>query len=467
MNSFEGKSKDETEETWTLMRNPPIELERNISFYLLKEEFFMKKTLVSALTTALVVGAASTTFAAANPFSDVPADHWAYDAVSQLAADGVIEGYGDTTFRGNQNITRYEMAQMIAKAMAKTDVSAADKALIDKLAAEFSDELNNLGVRVSNLERNADMVKWNGKAEYTYKSNRDKDANQKKNDDQLLFRLEPTAEVNSNWHVHARLDASTDLQQDNADVNGNHGDSQDTTGKLKRVWAQGDYNNFQVKLGKFAQIDDDSIFDTTFSGAQVAFGNKVTFTAGAGRLDADDYVTTKNDVVTDDAANYQYAGLGYADGKFVGGVDYHHLNADNFDYVVHKDAKSNIEDNANIWLVKAAYQFDKTNGLNGFYANNTSADDFNKAWSVEYDYKGAEAENKGTWGMWAAYRNLGYNTALFSTYDALLQGQKGWEVGANYAPFKNVVATLRYGNGKETWTDDKIENLFGRVEFFF
>ena len=72
----------------------------------------MKKTLVSALTTALVVGAASTTFAAANPFSDVPADHWAYDAVSQLASDGVIEGYGDTTFRGNQNITRYEMAQM-------------------------------------------------------------------------------------------------------------------------------------------------------------------------------------------------------------------------------------------------------------------------------------------------------------------------------------------------------------------
>ena len=72
----------------------------------MKEEFFMKKTLVSALTTALVVGAASTTFAAANPFSDVPADHWAYDAVSHLAADGVIAGYGATTFRGHQNIPR-------------------------------------------------------------------------------------------------------------------------------------------------------------------------------------------------------------------------------------------------------------------------------------------------------------------------------------------------------------------------
>ena len=434
----------------------------------------MKKTLVSALTTALVVGAASTTFAAANPFSDVPADHWAYDAVSQLAADGVIEGYGDTTFRGNQNITRYEMAQMIAKAMAKSDVSAADKALIDKLAAEFSDELNNLGVRVSNLERNADMVKWNGKAEYTYYSHRDKDANKKTNDDQLLFRLEPSAEVNSHWHVNARLDASTDLAKDNKDDNANpslrHGSDsiQDTDVTLKRVWAQGNYGNFQVKLGKFAQIDNDSIFDTSFSGAEVQFGNKVTFTAGAGRQNMDnDSDFTQKFGRNEDTANYQYAGLGYADGKFVGGVDYHHLNADSFQYAKEDGTKQANEDNANIWLAKAAYRFDKTNALNGFYANNTSADELDKAWSAQYSYKGAEAQNKGTWGAWAAYRYLGDNTDLFSTFDVILAGQKGWEVGTNYAPFKNVVATLRYGHGKNIATDHDIENLFGRIEMFF
>ena len=434
----------------------------------------MKKTLVSALTTALVVGAASTTFAAANPFSDVPADHWAYDAVSQLAADGVIEGYGDTTFRGNQNITRYEMAQMIAKAMAKSDVSAADKALIDKLAAEFSDELNNLGVRVSNLERNADMVKWNGKAEYTYYSHRDKDANKKTNDDQLLFRLEPSAEVNSHWHVNARLDASTDLAKDNKDDNADaslrHGSDsiQDTDVTLKRVWAQGNYGNFQVKLGKFAQIDNDSIFDTSFSGAEVQFGNKVTFTAGAGRQNMDvDSDFTQKFGHNEDTANYQYAGLGYADGKFVGGVDYHHLNADSFQYAKEDGTKQANEDNANIWLAKAAYRFDKTNALNGFYANNTSADELDKAWSAQYSYKGAEAQNKGTWGAWAAYRYLGDNTDLFSTFDAILAGQKGWEVGTNYAPFKNVVATLRYGHGKNIATDHDIENLFGRIEMFF
>ena len=76
----------------------------------------MKKTVISALTAALVVGAASTTFAATNPFTDVPQGHWAYDAVAQLAQDGVIDGYGDSTFQGDKNITRYEMAQMVAKA---------------------------------------------------------------------------------------------------------------------------------------------------------------------------------------------------------------------------------------------------------------------------------------------------------------------------------------------------------------
>ena len=66
----------------------------------------MKKSMVAALTAAMVMGAASTTFAAANPFSDVPAGHWAYDAVSQLAQDGIIDGYGDQTFQGDKNITR-------------------------------------------------------------------------------------------------------------------------------------------------------------------------------------------------------------------------------------------------------------------------------------------------------------------------------------------------------------------------
>ena len=76
----------------------------------------MKKSLVLAMAMALGVTASAY---AANPFSDVPAGHWAYDSISKLAAAGVIEGYGDDTFRGDRLMTRFEMAQIVAKAMAK------------------------------------------------------------------------------------------------------------------------------------------------------------------------------------------------------------------------------------------------------------------------------------------------------------------------------------------------------------
>ena len=445
----------------------------------------MKKTLVSALTTALVVGAASTTFAAANPFSDVPADHWAYDAVSQLAADGVIEGYGDTTFRGNQNITRYEMAQMIAKAMAKSDVSAADKALIDKLAAEFSDELNNLGVRVSNLERNADMVKWNGKAEYTYSSLRTEHAKDngkdRVNKDKLKFRLEPTAEVNDHWHVKARLDAVTEMSDDKGSGK-NHDEDQV---KLQRVYAEGVYGNFQTQLGKFGLYTPEQglVFDDELSGANVSFGKDLKATIYAGRLDVSNdkglYLKqTKDDkaVFNDDAANFQGITLQYASpaSKWTGGAAYYHLNSDGFKGVtdsLNKGEKytngKNEEDNANIWSANLGYNFDGTSRLFAAYANNTTADNLDKSWQVIYNYKGAQAANKGSWGAYTAYRYLGTYTSVFGTEDAQKVGAKGWEVGMNYTPFKNVVALAKYFNGKTIDSDRDVDTLWGRIQFLF
>lgn len=428
----------------------------------------MKKTLVSALTTALVVGAASTTFAAANPFEDVPADHWAYDAVAQLAQDGVITGYSDGTYKGQKQITRYEMAVMVARAMAKSQnvtVSGNDKALLDKLAAEFGDELNNLGVRVANLEKNADKVKWNGKAEYDFKRTNTEGqsaADDRHNDEnKVLFRLEPSAEVNNNWHVNARLDAWVDeLDKDKADKNNDNV-------KLKRIYAQGDYTNFSTKLGKFAPIDDDSIFDTTFSGAEVSFGKALKLTAGAGRIAAN------NDKLAApyDTANYQYAGLGYDFGKLSLGADYHHLNTKDIKEYSEKMIKTayskDATDEANIWLAKGAYKFDKNWAVNGYYAENHDADAYHKAGAAELDYKGAQDENKGTWGAWVAYRHLGNNVDLFNTYDAIDAGQKGWELGANYTPFKNVVAVARYGKNKDLHTDVKSDRIFGQVNFLF
>ncbi|MBO5651338.1 MAG: S-layer homology domain-containing protein, partial [Selenomonas sp.] len=119
------------------------------------------KKLLAVVGAACLLGSANVASAAASPFSDVPQDSWAYDAVAQLAADGIVEGYGDGSFKGGRAITRYEMAQITAKAMAKNPTGT-DKALVDKLAAEFGSELKNLGVRVAELERNADNFRVDG-----------------------------------------------------------------------------------------------------------------------------------------------------------------------------------------------------------------------------------------------------------------------------------------------------------------
>ncbi len=421
----------------------------------------MKKTLVSALSAALVIGAASTTFAAANPFSDVPRDHWAYDAVTQLAADGVVEGYGDGTYRGDRNITRYEMAQMVAKAMAKDNLSSSDRALVDRLAAEFADELNNLGVRVSKLEKNADMVKWNGKLEYTYTSERTetaRDGKTKKNDDNLLFRLEPSAEINSHWHVNARLDAETKMDKD-------AGEAGSDKVELKYAWAQGDYGDFQIKLGKMELLTAEAyakpgalIFDHHFSGAEVSFGKDLRVKLQAGRISDEELA---------DPANYQGAELMY-NGRLTAGLGYYRMSSRS--YTGYTGGKERM----NIWGVNAGYSFDKNNFLSAAYArNNSLAMDkkYKKSYQISYDYKGAKPEDRGSWGAYVSYRYLA-GAALGATTDGAMEFTKGVEIGTDYTLFPNVVLSAKYFRGKDlnpvvTNGQDKVSKLFGRVEFFF
>ena len=129
----------------------------------------MKKQLVASLAAAMVLGVAGTSFAAANPFADVPAKHWSYDAVTTLAQAGIVDGYGDGKFQGDKMMSRYEMAQVVAKAMAHSDkADAAQKAAIDKLSVEFASELEGLNVRVSKIEKNASSVKMSGEARVRY-----------------------------------------------------------------------------------------------------------------------------------------------------------------------------------------------------------------------------------------------------------------------------------------------------------
>ncbi len=445
----------------------------------------MRKTLVSTLTAAMLLGTAGTTFAAANPFSDVPQGHWAYDYVNQLAADGVIDGYGDATFQGNKDITRYEMAKMVAKAMAKPNVGSTDKAMLDKLAAEFSDELNNLGVRIANLERNADKVQWHGMLRYDYGSLRyDRapadlyvngqpvaktgDTHVRANNNSTTFRLEPIAEVNDHWKVRARIDAYGDMKKD----------TQGTLG-LKRLWAEGRYGNTTLKFGRMpVGIDMDIMFDTHFSGAQVAFGKKkgLITTINAGRfslnsgneyyLYAQNLAGEKNDAT----ANYQAISFNVSNGRWTNtGVAYHHLNTRTFGYLPGYKNGSQDADEMNTATAKATYHFNKNWALQGNYGHNFSADNYNDSFHYVLGYKDFEnfnTEHQGQWGASIAYRYVGQNVGPTPTY-TMDPGTKGLAISILGNPMKHTYAWLQYEVGKTLMGNDNYKELFGRMEWQF
>ncbi|SFL18667.1 S-layer homology domain-containing protein [Halanaerobium salsuginis] len=152
------------------------------------------KKLTITIALLLVVAFAMPVFGAS--FSDVPSDHWAYSAINKLVAAGIVEGYPDGEFKGQQSMTRYEMAVMVSRALDNIadeqkemaaglttgqaeDVTAIVKALMEKnTSEEFTDaqakkvadivdaltfelkaELKVLGAKVDTLGKDVDEIK--------------------------------------------------------------------------------------------------------------------------------------------------------------------------------------------------------------------------------------------------------------------------------------------------------------------
>lgn len=115
----------------------------------------MKKIAVLVAIAAVAALAAPAFSAMTNPFMDVPMNHWAYDAIGQLAVHHIIDGYPDGLYRGKQPATRYELASVVARALAIVDMTKASKQdveMLKRLVVEFKDELEALGVRVDELD---------------------------------------------------------------------------------------------------------------------------------------------------------------------------------------------------------------------------------------------------------------------------------------------------------------------------
>ena len=251
----------------------------------------MKKILAIAAVAALTAGVSAY---AANPFSDVSPDDWAYQAVSDLSDQGVVEGYPDGTFKGERNMTRYELAQVIARLMAREDqLNAEQKATLDKLAGEYADELANLGVRVSNLEKKVGNISWSGDARMRWKEN-GYNTNGSKTADGWdgRMRINAKAQVNDSTYVRGRFNSSMKFKN-NAEAN--------TSMDVLFVHHQfGDKVGMNLGRNFLTLGQTGMYYDDFFDGAQLFIGDsKLTLEAGYGRMNTwiNDYGQKKDDTV--------------------------------------------------------------------------------------------------------------------------------------------------------------------------
>ncbi|WP_304134231.1 S-layer homology domain-containing protein [Phascolarctobacterium succinatutens] len=414
----------------------------------------MKKSLVLAMAMALGVTASAY---AANPFSDVPAGHWAYDSINKLAAAGVIEGYGDTTFGGDKLMTRYEMAQIVAKAMAKG-------ANVDKLAAEFADELDNLGVRVAALEKKADNVKITGTIKASYSSydgdklNVDGKKAPTNHQGRLRSDLWVKGDINDDWTYSAMFRNQQFFTNDK-------GNSGEEDVAFQRAYVNGKLGGLAVQAGRYNKTDitGGNIHDNRVDGVQVSYGKDVKLTAGYGKA-------TGVDVIAGENKDVAYAELGAKLGAVDAFAGYY-----KFDNLL----KANDDDA--IWTVGLGFDLAKDLKLTGTYlrsdvdtvtVDSVKYNDVDKdGYVVGLAYKGAKAAKAGSWGLNASYYDQGAGTVVAHTMDGIYfdEGFKGYSVGANYALAKNIVAGVTYYDleSKEAKGTPDAQTLWSQVVFSF
>jgi hypothetical protein len=392
----------------------------------------MKKTVVLALALAMGVSA---TALAANPFSDVPAGHWAYGSIAKLAAAGIVDGYGDGTYRGDRLMTRYEMAQIVARAMAKG-------ANVDRLASEFADELDSLGVRVAKLEKKSDNVKITGEARYNYADEHIStnvplhgyDSYDIKNyTSNLRSRIWFTGQVNDNWDYVGMLENLHSMVRDMQTGGQKSLSSESGEGtSFQRAYLQGRLGGARVTAGRqdFTLVEG-NLYDNRFDGIRAEYGQKVKFTGYYGRP-------------TDEAATFHYD-------KFWGANVQAELGKVNLSAGYDRFIQDKVyaDSDNNVWNAGAKYDFNGQGSLGVIYMKSNFDDDGafdTNGVVVTGTLKGAKKDVPGSWGLWGKYYDQGNGTVIAHTMNAAYytRGFKGWGTGVDYTLAKNMVASVEY-----------------------
>jgi hypothetical protein len=354
-------------------------------------------------------------------------------------------------------MTRYEMAQIVAKAMAKG-------ANVDKLAAEFADELDNLGVRVAALEKKADNVKITGTIKASYSSydgdklNVDGKKAPTNHQGRLRSDLWVKGDINDDWTYSAMFRNQQFFTNDK-------GNSGEEDVAFQRAYVNGRVGGLAVQAGRYNKTDitGGNIHDNRVDGVQVSYGKDVKLTAGYGKA-------TGVAVIAGENKDVAYAELGAKLGAVDAFAGYYKF--DNLLKAADDDA---------IWTVGLGFNLAKDLKLTGTYlrsdvdavtVDTVKYNDVDKdGYVVGLAYKGAKAAKAGSWGLNASYYDQGAGTVVAHTMDGIYfdEGFKGYSVGANYALAKNIVAGVTYYDleSKEAKGTPDAQTLWSQVVFSF
>ena len=437
----------------------------------------MKTKVLAALVATMAVGA--TCAFAANPFVDVPTDSWAYKSVVELADAGIIQGVDGSYFQGDRNITRYEAAEMTAKAMAHMDkASVEQRALINKLADEYADELNSLGVRVANLEKKVGNVKLSGDARIRFQHQNGNDDYRNDHSWDYRFRVRANAQVNDRTTVTYGISTGDLNFGDNGAASGADDDNGDTFTDDAKVDYNfgGDHWNLSVGRTDTYILGGDNAYGfqygDVFDRAELKYtSDHFAATAGYGKF-KEGYAADDADAeVVGNGLLGVKTGYGELEGFFGGG-----RAAGSAVGVYYNDfsggAKGFKADD--LWGAYTSLNLGKWNAFANYEKISNDVTDDPEVWIGKLTYGSADSETRGTWDAWVEYINSDRGALLGGATnswrdDSVLDNVKSWGVGIDYTLAKNVVLTAAqtFATEAKHGSDDPDEFTDVEINFFF
>lgn len=438
-----------------------------------------KKILSAAVAMALAAGISGTAMAAEGSLADVPKDHWSYQAVDQLVKDGIIEGMPDGTYAGDRAISRYEMAVIVARATDKMEAAnIADRALIEKMQAEYGSELKTLQADVNDLKEQVGKVNFHGmfRTQYDYDNNTTADT-VGKGANRFYLDLRGDYKVNDNWTVKFQSETNRhyagghDRTNETGTGDGPFDDPVRKTwsghdGNIQRIWADGYFpkSGAWVSVGRtwrglgfqnvlFGTESDGVQFGVPIKGTGLTASGFWMSSTGSGNNESLYGVGTWGSIGHCVDINMAFAKSSLSKGERNG--DRYGFNVDDAG-VVHRYVKAgDVNDRSNGYVISAGVDLAKNVRFIGDYVR-TNADFQNSSTALRLNYKGTNLQDPGSFGVYARYIKYGDNGWLAGDdeWDSTWNATKGWIVGFKYVPVKNVEWETLFSNQTRGYDQD-------------